>query len=128
MWEGEVLISDMSLSTLLDLLEAARFFCVDLLVDGVEKFIKHQVQSEKVDFASSLIALEFSLSHNFPEISSTTLGFVDDNLEEVSALPEFKTLSTASVMALLAMKEGRVISEVMLLKSLLIWLERNKDV
>merc|ERR1719318_667036 len=96
-WEGEVLLSDLSLSTLLDLLEAARFFCIDLLVDGVEKHIKHQVQSKKVDFSSSLVALEFSTSHNFPEISSTILGFVDQNIEEVSALPEFNTVSTASV-------------------------------
>merc|ERR1719318_1975229 len=96
-WEGEVLLSDMSISTLLDLLEAARFFCIDLLVDGVEKHVKHQVQSEQVDFASTLVALEFSISHNFPEIVNTVLAFVDQNIEEVTALPEFTTVSTASV-------------------------------
>jgi len=127
-WEGEVLLSDLSLSTLLDLLEAARFFCIDLLVDGVEKHIKHQVQSKKVDFSSSLVALEFSTSHNFPEISKTILNFVHQNLERVSALPEFKNVSTTSVLALLAMKKGRVSSEILVLKALLIWLESNKDV
>merc|ERR1719318_589633 len=127
-WEGEILLSDLSLSELLDLLEAARFFCIDLLVDGVEKYIKHQVQSGKVDCASSLVALEFSISHKFPEITNTILGFVDQNIEEVSALPEFNTVSTALVMSLLAMGEGRVSSEVMLLKALLIWLESNKDI
>merc|ERR1719500_695587 len=32
-WEGEILLSDMSLSSVLNLLEAARFLCIDLLVD-----------------------------------------------------------------------------------------------
>ena len=40
-WEGELQLSDMHLSTILTVLETARFLCIDLLVDGIEEYINN---------------------------------------------------------------------------------------
>ena len=53
---------------------------------------------------------------------------LDQHIEEVSSLPEFKTLSSASVMAILTMKERRVSSEILFFKAFLKWLESNNDI
>merc|ERR1719318_473543 len=127
-WEGEILLSDMSLSSVFNLLETARFLCIDILVDGILEFIKQQVQSKNIDFGSSLDALEFSISHKFPKMSDMILGLIEQNVEEISSMPKFKTLSTTSVMALLNRKKNRVSSEVVVFKALLKWLEDNGDI
>merc|ERR1719318_1232700 len=129
-WEGELLLQDMPIIKLFNLLEAARFLCIDLLVDGVSEYIEHQFQSKKFDFVSSLNALDFSVSHEFPRLTTIILGHLDldQHIEEVSFLPEFKTLSSASVMAILTTIEKRVSSEILVFKAFLRWLESNNDV
>merc|ERR1719369_2676644 len=58
-WEGEIQLSDMHLGTILNLLETARFLCIDMLVDGAEKYIEYQFDSKNIDFVTSLNVLDF---------------------------------------------------------------------
>merc|ERR1719369_281156 len=127
-WTGELQMSYMNMNTILTLLETARFLCIDLLVDGIGEYIKHQFNWKKIDFVSSLNALEFSTSHNFPKISNIIFGFIDRNIDKISSLSEFNNLSTDSMMMLLSTKEGRVSSEISLFKAFLKWLEGNEDI
>merc|ERR1719369_1636696 len=127
-WTGELQMSYMNMNTILTTLETARFLCIDLLVDGIGEYIKHQFNLKKIDFVSSLIALEFSTSHNFPKISNIIIGFIDRNIDKISSMSEFKNLSTDSMMMLLSTKEGRVSSEISLFKAFLKWLEGNEDI
>jgi len=127
-WEGKLQLSDMNLSTILSLLETSRFLCIDLLVDGIGEYIAHQFNSKKVDFVSTLYALDFSISHEFQKISDIILHYVDQNIEEISSLPEFQTVSLASIMAFLSMKKGRVSSDISVFKAFLKWVECNNQI
>jgi len=127
-WEGKLQLSDMNLSTILSLLETSRFLCIDLLVDGIGEYIAHQFNSKKVDFVSTLYALDFSISHEFQKISDIILHYVDQNIEEISSLPEFQTVKLGSIMAFLSMKEGRVSSDMSVFKAFLKWVECNDQI
>merc|ERR1719369_13263 len=127
-WEGEIQLSDMHLGTILNLLEIARFLCIDMLVDGVEEYVINQFDWKNIDFVSSLYALDFSTSHSFQKISDFLLRYVHQYIEEISSLPEFQSVSTTSIMKFLRMKEGRATTEISVLKALLKWLEGNVEI
>ena len=56
-WKGELLFSDMKVLPLLDLLETARFLCIDLLVNGIEEYLKNLLESQKVEYEDCLTEL-----------------------------------------------------------------------
>ena len=47
-WKGEILFSELSILSILDLLETARFLCIDLLVEGIVDYLKFLIESKMV--------------------------------------------------------------------------------
>jgi len=130
-WEGEITMSDMPVNAVLNLLETSRFLCLDILAEGIVEYLRLEFEANRISFESSLTALEFSIRHKFSLLSSIVLRYVDQNLSEISSLPDFQYLSSSSIMAALhSMKEGvgRVSSEITVFKAFLVWLGSNSDV
>jgi len=119
------MFSDMNIQTVLDLLETARFLCIDPLVEGIEKYLKYLLDSKKVAFTDCLVALDFSILHKFTTASSLFLSYIDQNVFSISSLPEFAVLSESGMHALLKY-EGRCSSEIVLFRAFAKWVE-NKE-
>eukprot|EP00092_Neocalanus_flemingeri_P016692 GFUD01018055.1.p1 GENE.GFUD01018055.1~~GFUD01018055.1.p1 ORF type:complete len:429 (-),score=110.47 GFUD01018055.1:58-1344(-) len=122
-WEGEISFSDLSIQSLLGLLEASRFFCLDSLVDGVVEYLQYLLDSQKVEFKDCLAALDFLILHKFVTASDLFLKFIDQNLSSISSLPEFDTVSEYSMQALL--KYEKTSTEIVLFTALSKWLEKK---
>lgn len=130
-WEGEINMSDMPINDVLILLETSRFLCLDILAEGIVEYLKLEFEAKRISFESSLTVLEFSIRHKFSLLSSIVLRYVDQNLREISSLPDFEHLSSSSIMAALhSMREGtgRVSSEITVFQAFLVWLGSNSNV
>eukprot|EP00092_Neocalanus_flemingeri_P099299 GFUD01126679.1.p1 GENE.GFUD01126679.1~~GFUD01126679.1.p1 ORF type:complete len:320 (-),score=79.24 GFUD01126679.1:86-1045(-) len=119
---GEISFSDLNIQSLLDLLEASRFFCLDSLVDGVVEYLQYLLDSQQVEFKDCLTALDFLILHKFTA-SDLFLKFIDQNLSSISSLPEFDTVSEYSMQALL--KYEKTSTEIVLFTALSKWLENK---
>ena len=95
-WKGEISFTNMKIMTVLDLLETARFFCIDLLVDGIVDNLRHLFETNQVEHKECLTALDFIIQHKFTTVTRSILNCIDKNLTAVSSLPEFTNLSECS--------------------------------
>jgi len=125
-FEGELLFSDMSIQSLLDLLETSRFLCIEPLVEGIEEHMKQLLNLQKVKYQDCLVALNFTISERFCRISKMFLSFIDQNLAKISCLPEFSSLSGASMLALLTC-EGRVSTEMERFSAFSAWMKNKEE-
>eukprot|EP00092_Neocalanus_flemingeri_P103968 GFUD01133097.1.p1 GENE.GFUD01133097.1~~GFUD01133097.1.p1 ORF type:complete len:419 (-),score=87.55 GFUD01133097.1:61-1317(-) len=124
-WEGEVFFSDLNIQSLLDLLEASRFFCLDSLVDGLVEYLQNLLDSQQVEFKDCLTALDFLILHKFVTASNLFLKFIDQNLSSISSLPEFDTVSEYFMQALL--KYDKTSTEIVVFTALSKWLENKRS-
>jgi len=126
-FEGEISFSDLNMQSLLDLLETARLFCIDSLVDGIVDYLNYLLECWKVDFKDCLVALDFTINHKFTAASELFLDFIDKNLSSISSLPEFNDLSESSVKMLLKY-DRKISTEIERFEAFAKWLENKETI
>lgn len=124
-WEGVIWFLHMNMQPLLEILETARFLCLDVLVEGVLEHLKGVILDGEMDFKDALLALNFTVENQFTDVSKIFLKFIDQNLSEISRVSEFQDLTETSLKMLLQY-EDKVSSEIDRFKAFVKWIE-NKD-
>merc|ERR550519_1035161 len=125
-FQGEICFLGMSMKALLDLLETSRFFCIELLQEGILDYLTSLINEKKVGFQDCLIAFEFANHHKFKQASDLFLNSIDTNLTIISTIPEFDSLSESSLKMILGNKE-RVSTEIERFVALAKWI-KDKDI
>eukprot|EP00092_Neocalanus_flemingeri_P020378 GFUD01022076.1.p1 GENE.GFUD01022076.1~~GFUD01022076.1.p1 ORF type:complete len:394 (-),score=62.42 GFUD01022076.1:110-1291(-) len=126
-WEGEICFSDVDIQSLLDLLETARFLCIDRLVEGIEDHLEFLLDRKMIEFKDCLIAFNFVILNKFTKASGVLLSFIDQNLRTISFLPKFADLSEASIRMLFNFDE-RISSEFDLFTAFVNWIANKETV
>jgi len=119
-WEGRVDFSHLDLQPLLDLMENARMMCLDRLARSIEDYLKHLLDSNKLDIGETLFLLEFCVANKFEELEDLVLWFVDLKLVKVARHDEFSTMSTAAILSIL--KYERTSPEIVMFNALASWM------
>eukprot|EP00092_Neocalanus_flemingeri_P038437 GFUD01041844.1.p1 GENE.GFUD01041844.1~~GFUD01041844.1.p1 ORF type:complete len:395 (-),score=74.47 GFUD01041844.1:115-1299(-) len=126
-WEGEICFSEVDIQSLLDLLEAARFLCIDRLVEGIEDHLEIILDRKIIEFKDCLFAFDFVILNKFTKASRSILSFIDQNLDNISSLPEFADLSETSIQNLLNFEE-RISTEIGLFTAFVNWIANKETV
>eukprot|EP00092_Neocalanus_flemingeri_P020306 GFUD01021996.1.p1 GENE.GFUD01021996.1~~GFUD01021996.1.p1 ORF type:complete len:395 (+),score=70.70 GFUD01021996.1:43-1227(+) len=126
-WEGEICFSELDIQSSLDLLETARFLCIDRLVEGIEDHLEIMLDMKTIEFKDCLFALNFVTLNKFTKASRLLLSFIDQNLDDISSLPEFADLSETSIQNLLNFEE-RISTEIGLFTAFVNWIANKETV
>eukprot|EP00092_Neocalanus_flemingeri_P026333 GFUD01028547.1.p1 GENE.GFUD01028547.1~~GFUD01028547.1.p1 ORF type:complete len:410 (-),score=75.48 GFUD01028547.1:34-1263(-) len=126
-WEGEIDLSELDIQSLLDLLETARFLCINRLVEGIEDHLEFLLDRKMIEFKDCLIALNFVILNKFTKASSLLLSFIDQNLGIISTLPELAVLTEISIQNLLKFEE-RISTEIDLFTAFVNWIANKETV
>eukprot|EP00092_Neocalanus_flemingeri_P107643 GFUD01138176.1.p1 GENE.GFUD01138176.1~~GFUD01138176.1.p1 ORF type:complete len:428 (-),score=86.63 GFUD01138176.1:115-1323(-) len=126
-WEGEISFSELEIQSLLDLLETARFLCIDRLVEGIIDYLEFLLKRKLIEFDDCLVAFDFVILNKFTKASGVLLSFIDQNLRTISFLPKFADLSEASIQMLLNFEE-RISSEIDLFTAFVNWIKNKETV
>eukprot|EP00092_Neocalanus_flemingeri_P038434 GFUD01041841.1.p1 GENE.GFUD01041841.1~~GFUD01041841.1.p1 ORF type:complete len:444 (-),score=94.28 GFUD01041841.1:82-1338(-) len=126
-WEGEISFSELEIQSLLDLLETARFLCIDRLVEGIIDYLEFLLKRKLIEFDDCLVVFDFVILNKFTKASGALLSFIDQNLRTISFLPKFADLSEASIQMLLHFEE-RLSSEIDLFTAFVNWIKNKETV
>eukprot|EP00092_Neocalanus_flemingeri_P091090 GFUD01115446.1.p1 GENE.GFUD01115446.1~~GFUD01115446.1.p1 ORF type:complete len:403 (+),score=71.52 GFUD01115446.1:54-1262(+) len=119
-WEGAIQLAELDIQSILNLLETARFLCIDHLVEGIENHLEFLLNRQIIEFKDCLFALNFVIGNKFTKASSLLLSFVDQHLGDISTLPELADLTETSIQNLLIF-EDRISSEIDLFTAFVNW-------
>jgi len=130
---GKVDIGDLQIMELLELLEASRLMCLDVLYIFVESYLKRFIDSPSSDFAGKmrliqvLMALDFALENQFGKVTTWILQFIDKNVKDfMKTRTEKVGVLSANGMLILLEYEGSA-KRIDLLKFFIAWKKVNQD-
>jgi len=127
---GKVDIGDLDIIELLELLEAARLMCLENLINFIEAYVKHFVDSsstEEMPPVQALMALDFSLVKHFESITTWLLQFIDRNITDCMKMrPEEAGVLSANGMIILLGFEGAA-KRIDFLTFFIVWKEAGHD-
>ena len=98
-YKGSVKLSNLSIQTLLDLLETSRLMCLDLLVEGVQLHIKTRFYDLASSLGDVLLVYDWCVGHKFEDFS-------EEILDEISLRmslddPQFAKLSAEALIRII---------------------------
>jgi len=129
-WEGELSLAGISIQVLLDLLETSRFLCLDALSGGVVRYWSGLIDGNCMGYKDALVALDFTIEHEFNEASQMFLRFIGQNLAEISCLAELQNLTEISIKMVIEYQPRFFDQKVEIdkFKAFAKWLENKNDV
>jgi len=125
---GDVDIGDLKIMDLLELLEAARLLCLDVLYKFVESFIDSRFASDgEMSPGNALMALDYAISKQLESVTTWILQFIDRNILDFGKVKpeEAGVLTTNGLITLLGYKSSA--NRIDMLKFFVIWKEMNQD-
>jgi len=129
---GKVDIGDLEIMELLELLEAARLMCLEVLHKFVESFVKRFINSPsasdgKMPPVQALMALDFALVKQFENVTPWLLQFIDINIKDfMKAKPEEIGVLSANGMIILLGFDGSA-KRIDLLTFFVAWKETGQE-
>jgi len=120
-WEGRVNYSQLSIRSLLDLMENARMMCLEGLATSIEDNLKDLLRCKEIDIEEMLAMLEFCVGNKFEDLGKQVLKSLDFNIEHLECRGEFYDLSESSIIAILKYEE-RISPEIDVFNVLVSWI------
>jgi len=130
---GVVDIGDLQIMDLLELLEAARLMCLEVLYKFVESYVKRFIDSSssasdgKMPPLQALKALDFAHVNQFGKVTTWILQFIDKNVKDIkNARTEDVGVLSVNGMIILLGYEGSA-ERIDLLTFFVAWKKMNQD-
>ena len=127
-WQGKVTFSNLELHQILELLENACLMNLERLVENIQNYVSHLLDSVELELEESWTLLDFCAnSSRFEELLNSVLKFIDLNFKMLtifSSKKNFLKLSADAIFTLLENK-NRTLPEVDIFNLLALWLENQ---